>query len=77
MPLTEACTRWRMRVSGDKIKVLSIGEPLGIHPVIALKGQALEEVDSFPYMGSEVEQTSRAEKDVKIRVEKAATVYQM
>ena len=44
---------------------------------MTLKGQALEEVDSFSYLGSEVEQTSRVEKDVKIRIEKAATVYQM
>ena len=29
------------------------------------------------YLGSEVEQTSRVEKNVKIRIEKAATIYQM
>ena len=50
---------------------------LGHHPAIILKGQALEEVDSFSYLGSEVQQTSRAEKDVKTRIERAATVYQM
>ena len=71
--LDRACTRWGMRISGDKTKVLSIGEPLGDHPAITLKGQALEEVDSFSYLGSEVEQTSRAEKDVKTRIEKATT----
>ena len=49
----------------------------GHHPAIILKGQALEEVDSFSYLGSEVQQTSRAEKDVKTRIERAATVYQM
>ena len=66
--LDRACTRWGMRISGDKTKVLSIGEPPGDHPAIALKGQALEEVDSFPYLGSEVQQTSRAEKEVKTRI---------
>ncbi len=66
-----------MRISGDKTKVLSIGEPQEDHPAITLKGQALEEADSFSYLGSEVEQNSRAEKDVKIRIAKAATVYQM
>ena len=75
--LDRACTQWGMKISGDKTKVLSIGEPPGDQPAITLKGQALEEVDSFSYLGSEVEQTSRAEKDVKIRIEKAATVYQM
>ena len=43
--LDRACTRWGMRISGDKTKVLSIGEPPGDHPAIILKGQALEEVD--------------------------------
>ena len=36
-----------------------------------MKGQALEEVDSFSYLGSEVQQTSRAEKDVKAPAEGA------
>ena len=40
-----------MRISGEKTKVLSIGEPAGDHPAIALKGQALVEVDSFSYLG--------------------------
>ena len=74
MPSTELA--WGMRNSGDKTKVRSIGEPPGDHPTIILKGQALEEVD-YSYLGSEVEQMSRAEKDVKIRIEKAAAVYQM
>ena len=34
-------------------------------------------MDSFSYLGSEVQQTSRAEKDVKTRIERVATVYQM
>ena len=53
--LDRACTRWGMRISEDKTKMLSIGEPSGDHPAITLKGQALEEVDSFSYLGSEVE----------------------
>ena len=56
--LDRACTRWGMRISGEKTKVLSIGEPAGDHPAIALKGQALVEVDSFSYLGSEVDQTA-------------------
>ena len=39
------------------------GEPPGNHPVITLKGQALEEMESCSYLGSEVDQTSRAEID--------------
>ncbi len=75
--LDRACTRWGMRISGDKTKVLSVGEPPRDHPAITLKGQALEEVDSFSYLGSEVEQMSRVKKDAKIRIEKAATVCQL
>ena len=75
--LDRSCTRWGMRISGNKTKVLGIGEPPRDHPAITLKGQALDEVDSFSYLGSEVEQTSRAKKDVKMRVEKSATIYQM
>ena len=75
--LDRACTRWGMRISEDKTKVLSIGEPPGDQPAITPKGQTLEEVDSFSYLGGEVEQMSRAEKDVKTRIEKAATIYQM
>ena len=75
--LDRACTQWGMRISGDKTKVLNIGDLAGDHPAITLKGHALEEVDSFSYLGSEVEQTARVERDVRIRLEKAATVYQM
>ena len=53
------------------------GEPPGNHLIITLKRQALEEVESFSYLGSEVEQTSRVEIDVKIRIEKGASDYQM
>ena len=66
-----------MRISGEKTKVLSIGEPAGDHLAITLKGQTLEEVDSFSYLGSEVQHTARVDRDVRIRLEKAATVYQM
>ena len=40
-------------------------------------GNALEEVDSFSYLGSEVGQTARVNRDVGVRLEKAATVYRM
>ena len=73
--LDRACTRWGMKISRDKTTVLNIGELTGDHPAITLNGHALEEVDSFSYLGSEVEQTARVESDVGIRLEKAATVY--
>ena len=75
--LDKACTQWGMKINGDKTKVLNIGELKGSHPAITLNGHALEEVDSFSYLGSEVEQTARVERDIGIRLEKATTVYRM
>ena len=66
-----------MKISKEKTKVLDIGELTGDHPVITLNGHILEEIDSFFYLGSEVEQTTRVERDVGIRLEKVATVYRM
>ena len=50
---------------------------VGHHPAIILKGQALEEVDSFSYLGSEVQQTSRAEKDGWFRSRNLSRRYVM
>ena len=75
--LDRACTRWGMKINGDKTKVLSIGEPTGNHPAITLNSHEIEEVDSFSYLGSEVQSTARVERDVGIRMEKATTVYRM
>ena len=37
----------------------------------------LAEVESFPYLGSEIGQSTVVEKEVAVRVKKASTVYQM
>jgi hypothetical protein len=59
--LDKACTQWGMKINGDKTKVLNIGELRGDHPqaAITLNGHALEDLESFPYLGSEVDQTVR------------------
>ena len=44
---------------------------------IKLKGHTLEEVGSFSYLGSEVGQTTKVEREVMVRLKKAGTVYQM
>ena len=77
--LDEACERWGMRISVEKTKVLAVGEqqdPAELSSIL-LQDQALEEVESFPYLGSEVGQSARVEKEVTVRVNKASTVYQM
>ena len=44
---------------------------------ITLKGQALEEVKSFSYLGSMVGQDGKVEEEVAVRLGKAGTVYQV
>ena len=46
-------------------------------PSIILQDQVLEEVESLPYCGSEIGQSTVVEKEVAVRVKKASTVYQM
>ena len=50
--------------------------PTSEHP-ITLQGQTLEEVQSFPYLGSEVDQSEKVQKEIAVRLEKAGRVYQM
>jgi hypothetical protein len=75
--LNTSCTKWGMKINGEKTKVLSIGEAGDDHPPITLNGQIIEEVDSFSYLGSEVDKMGKVEKEVGVRLEKAATVYHM
>ena len=46
-------------------------------PTITLRGNALEAVEEFFYLGSKVGQTARVDGEMSTRLEKAATVYQM
>ena len=76
--LDRTCTRWGMSISGGKTKLMAVGEQQpGEQPPITLKGQTLEEVESFPYLGSEVQKDGKMEKEVTVRLQKAGTIYQM
>ena len=65
-----------MHINGEKTKVLTVGVT-GDQPPLKLKDQQLEEVESFTYLGSEVCQTAKVEREVMVRLRKAGTVYQM
>ena len=52
--LDKACERWGMHISVDKTKIVAVGEQEPDHSPISIQGQALEEVESFPYLGGEV-----------------------
>ena len=74
------------RISVSKTKILASEEQTTdqwingqrtIHSSITLQGQALEEIESFSYLGNEVGQSVKVEKKVTVRLEKAGKVYQM
>ena len=80
--LDGVCARWGMQISLGKTKILTVVEQGKDQQVrnqlsITLQGQALEEVVSFSYLGSEVAQSTKEEKGVAVRLEKAGKVYQM
>ena len=57
--LDRACARWGMQISASKTKILTVEEQGKDQQVrgqssITLRGQALEEVESFFYLSSEV-----------------------
>ena len=71
-----------MQISVSKTKILTVEEQgkdrqVRDKPSITLQGQALEEVESSSYLGSEVGQSAKVEKEVAVRLEKAGKVYQM
>ena len=75
--LDQACSRWGMTISTGKSKTLSVGVQLEHQPCITLQGQVLEDVESFSYLGSELGQTAKVEREVAVRLEKASKVYQI
>ena len=75
--LDEACTRWGMCISVSKTKIVQVrtGEHQPIsEPPTTLQGQTLEEVQSFPILGSEVDQSGKVQKEIAVRLEKASRV---
>ena len=76
--LDRACMWWGMTINGTKTKTMSIGaETDDDQPAITLRQNMLEAVEAFSYLESEVGWTARVDGDVRTRLEKAATVYQM
>ena len=77
--LDRECSCWGMTINGEKTKVLTVGD----HPEaadqtpITLQNHTLEDVTTFSYLGSQVEQTGKVEKEVATRIKKAGTVYQI
>ena len=73
--LDEVCTQWGMCISISKTKTLQVktGERQpGNEQLIILQGQPLEEVQSFPYLRSEVDQSGKVHKEIAVRLKKAS-----
>ena len=67
-----------MSISRGKTNLLVVREQQpGEQPLITLKGQALDKVEAFPYLGSEVQKDSKMEKEVTVRLQKVGTIYQI
>ena len=78
--LDEACALWGMCISVSKTKIVQVSteeHQLTSEQPITLQGQTIKEVLSFPYLGSEVDQPGKAQKEIAVRLEKAGWVYQM
>ena len=64
--LDGACTLWSMTIIVEKTKVLTVGDPplLGAadQTPITLQNRTLEDMTTFSYLGSHIEQTGKVEK---------------
>ncbi|PIO64746.1 hypothetical protein TELCIR_13612 [Teladorsagia circumcincta] len=64
-----------LRISAEKSKVMSIGSN-NAQTVISVEAKQLETVNKFTYLGSVIVYDGDAETDARIRIAKAATVFQ-
>ena len=62
----------------EEDQVFTVGDHLGAadQVPITLQNRTLEDVITFSYLGSEVEQTGKVEKEAATRIEKAGTVWE-
>ena len=58
--LDRACTRWGMTINATKTKTMTVGKEEENEVTIALRGNPLEAVESFSYLGSEVGENAKA-----------------
>ena len=74
--LDRACTQWGMTINATKTKTMTVGKDDENEATISLRGNPLEAVESFSYLGSEVRKNAKVGGDVETRLEKASRVYQ-
>ena len=52
--LDRACTQWSMTINATKTKTITVSKKDENEATITLRGNPLEAVESFSYLGSEV-----------------------
>ena len=65
-----------MTINATKTKTMTVGKDDENEATISLRGNPLEAVESFSYLGSEVGKNAKVGGDVETRLEKASRVYQ-
>ena len=53
-PLDRACTQWGMTINATKTKTMTVSKKDENEATITLRGNPLEAVESFSYLGSKV-----------------------
>ena len=63
--LDNVCKRWGMNINGEKTKILIAGEQQeeAAPSPIMLQNHALQEVECFSYLGSQMETTGKVERE--------------
>ena len=65
-----------MTINATKTKTMTVGKSDENEATITLRGNPIETVESFSYLGSEVGKNAKGSGDVGTRLEKASRVYQ-
>ena len=63
--LDRACTRWGMTINTTKTKIMTVGKDDENDAKITLRGNPLEAVELFSYLGSEVGKNAKVSGDVE------------
>ena len=75
--LTHIHTRSRSSTKILAVEGQTVDQRTTNQPSITLQGQALEKVESFSYLGREVGQSAKVQKEVTVRFGKAEKLYLM
>ena len=73
--LNEVVERYKMRINKNKTKVMKIGKGEQEQLQIEIRGNILEQVHQFKYLGSMITEDGRSEKEVRRRIALAKDAF--